>query len=239
MIDSLITVVIPCKNEEQYIAKTLASLQSQLGICKLKVIVADADSTDNTINTIKHAQTQLDNLKIKIIKGGPVAIARNLGATQVKTPYVLFIDADTELLETDILQLAVSKLKNYDLVTCQLKSSVNRFKPKLLFKAFNFLRKYVIKHTFCTGVFFLTNVNDFISYGKFDETVTNSEDYLLSRHYPFQKFCILPRHVTQDDRRFDHMGYVSFLQMLVMNYINKNNIDHFRKNINYWKSNNE
>jgi len=235
MIDKLVTIVIPCKNEELYIGKTLKSISNQIGVNKIRVIIADAKSTDNTQQVIIEHQKQLTNLQIEIITGGPVAIGRNLGAELVTTPYVLFIDADTELVEPDILLIATDKLDDYGLITCQIKSSVNTFKSKLIFRVFNFVRKYLMMKPFCTGVFFLTSIESFKQFGGFDETVTNSEDYLLSRQYPLKEFYVLPRYTTQDDRRFKYMGYGKFLKMMFMNYVNRNNIEYFRKDISYWK----
>lgn len=235
MICKLVTIVIPCKNEEQYIGKTLQSISEQIGVSKLRVIIADANSTDDTLKVIKKHQKRLSNLRIEVIEGGPVAVGRNRGAELVTTPYVLFIDADTELIQPDTLLLAVDQLDDYNLVTCKVHSSASTFKSHLIFKTFNFLRKYLISKPFCTGIFFLTSVDDFNHYGKFDETVTNSEDYLLSRQYPKQGFCILDRYATQDDRRFKYMGYGKFLKMMFMNFINRNNIEYFQKDINYWK----
>jgi len=235
MIHKLVTIVIPCKNEELYIGETLKSISNQIGVNKLRVIIADAKSTDNTRQVIARCQKQLSNLQIEIIDGGPVAIGRNRGAELVTTPYVLFIDADTELVEPDILLTAVDKLDDYELVTCQVKSSVNTFKSKLIFKVFNLIRKYCMTKPFCTGVFFLTSIESFKRFGRFDETVTTSEDYLLSRQYPLKEFYILPKHATQDDRRFKYMGYGKFLKMMFTNYLNRNNIEYFRRDINYWK----
>ncbi len=157
MIYKLVTIVIPCKNEELYIGETLKSISNQIGVNKLRVIIADAKSTDNTRQVITKCQKQLSNLRIEIIDGGPVAVGRNRGAELVTTPYVLFIDADTELVEPDILLSAIDKLDEYELVTCQVKSSVNTFKSKLIFKVFNLIRKYGMIKPFCTGVFFLTH----------------------------------------------------------------------------------
>jgi glycosyltransferase involved in cell wall biosynthesis len=235
MISKLVTIVIPCKNEELYIGKTLKAISDQTGVSKLRVIVADAKSTDNTRQVINECKKDLFNLQIEVIEGGPVAVGRNRGADLVTTPYVLFIDADTGLVESDILLAAVDKLKDYDLVTCKVKSSVSDLKSTLMFKTFNIIRKYFMKSPFCTGVFFLTRIDSFKQFGGFDETVTNSEDYLLSRQYSLKEFLILDKYTTQDNRRFKYMGYGKFLKMMFMNYINRNNIEHFRKDINYWK----
>jgi len=235
MVHKLITIVIPCKNEENYIGKTLSSISRQRGIESTRVIIADANSTDRTIEVISECQKELHNLRIEVIAGGPVSIGRNRGAELVKTPYVLFMDADTELIEDDILALSVNNLDDYKLITCKVKSSAKTIKSKVIFRSFNLLRRYLMKRPFCTGIFFLTSIEDFNRFGKFDETVTNSEDYLLSRLYQMRDFCILERHATQDDRRFKKMGYFSFLKMMLMNYMNRNSIEYFRRDINYWQ----
>ena len=112
MINKLVTIVIPCKNEELYIGKTLQSISDQIKVNKLRVIIADANSTDNTRQVIARCQKQLSNLRIEIIDGGPVAVGRNKGAELVTTPYVLFIDADTELVEPDILRSEEPRLNS-------------------------------------------------------------------------------------------------------------------------------
>jgi hypothetical protein len=63
----------------------------------------------------------------------------------------------------------------------------------------------------------------------------HTEDYLLSKKYNPEKFAVvLSSTATQDDRRFKRMGYLKFLGMMVMNYLNRNNVEYFRKDIKYW-----
>jgi glycosyltransferase involved in cell wall biosynthesis len=62
-----LTIVIPCKNEENYIGDLLNSLKNQKDIEGVRIFIADAGSTDNTINIIK---SFTDILSIKLIKGG-------------------------------------------------------------------------------------------------------------------------------------------------------------------------
>jgi glycosyltransferase involved in cell wall biosynthesis len=87
-----ITIVVPCKNEENYIHHLLDSLRSQ-NIGDTRVIIADC-STDATRQVIKNNSI---GLNVEIIDGGPVSIAKNNGARLVTTPYILFIDADVRL----------------------------------------------------------------------------------------------------------------------------------------------
>ena len=84
-----ITIVVPCRNEENYISHLLESLRLQ-NIGNTKIIIADC-STDNTRQVI---QDNSAGLNVEVIDGGPVSIAKNRGAQLVTTPYILFIDAD-------------------------------------------------------------------------------------------------------------------------------------------------
>ena len=88
---------------------------------------------------------------------------------------------------------------------------------------------------FSTGVFFAIDRKTFFDLGCFDETVHQSEDYLLSRKIKKKDFEILDRYVGQDKRRYAKMGYLGMIKLVIRNWFNRNNIEHFRKDINYWK----
>lgn len=231
----LVTIVIPCKNEESYIYKTLSLISKQMNVKGVRIIIADANSIDNTLGEIRRAKKDL-KLKIKVIKGGPISFARNAGAKLVKTPYVAFIDADTSLLDPAILisSLFECKVLRGKLVTCRTKSTSKDIRSKLLFKVFCFIQKYLLKEPFSTGAYFFTEVEEFRKHGGFDEEVTQSEDYLLSKKYKKSEFTILNLHVGQDDRRFRQMGYIGFLNLILKNYLNRNNLEYFKKQTDYW-----
>jgi len=231
----LVTIVIPCKNEERYIYNTLARISNQMNSEGVRIIIADANSTDNTLSEISRAKKEL-KLKIKVIEGGPVSFARNAGAKLVKTPYVVFIDADTTLLDSTILMLSLFSCKEMGgkLATCRTKSTSNDIRSKLLFKVFCFIQKHLLKEPFSTGAYFFTEVKEFKKLGGFDEQVLQSEDYLLSKKYKKSEFTILNLHIGQDDRRFKQIGYLGFLKLILHNFINRNNPDYFKQPTNYW-----
>jgi len=87
-----VTVIVAAHNEEQLILKTIASL---LMIVPVKnVIIADDGSTDRTAELVKKHYPDVTLLS-DVNKGKVGAIHRVL--TFVKTPYVLLMDADTQL----------------------------------------------------------------------------------------------------------------------------------------------
>ena len=226
-----LTIVIPAKNEEKYIARTLQSLNKQKGIEGVDVIVADGGSTDNTLEVIYSLRKFL-SFDISVIVGGTAARGRNAGADFIKKDYILFLDADTTIDGSNTILKAVNRMSIYDLITCKIRSRDKGF-SKIAFKVFEFFHSKM-KEPFSTGVFFLTSREEFERLGGFDETLKHTEDYILSRKYNKKDFFILDAYVTQDSRRFKKMGYPRFIWMLLLNYIRRNDINHFRKDIGYW-----
>jgi glycosyltransferase involved in cell wall biosynthesis len=233
-ISNKITIVIPSYNEEFYIYSTLWSISKQKFDGKLKVIIADGNSTDRTLERISRASQDFKNLDIEITEGGMVGVARNNGAQLVNTPYILFVDADSVLIEKDILTETLKYSEAYDIITCKQKSTVSGFKSKLTWDIFNFVRK-IMPETFCTGCYFFISKEKFDELGGFDETLNNSEDFWLSRKVSKKYFKILNRYIGQDDRRFKKMGYLNFLKIVILNYWYRNDIRWFKKDVGYWE----
>ena len=222
-----ITIVVPCKNEENYIHHLLDSLRSQ-NIGDTRVIIADC-STDATRQVIKDNSV---GLNVEIIDGGPVSVAKNNGARLVTTPYILFIDADVRFFKDTVIQDSVKKmeLKKLHLVGLNIKCYDKDIRAKIGFTAFN-----LINHTlkffspFAVGAFMLTRKDKFEEYGGFPENLLTSEDYFLSKKYSPRKFKIIRHHFGQDSRRFKKMGYLGMGKYLIKNFVNRNN----KK---YWES---
>ena len=216
-----ITIVVPCKNEENYIHHLLDALRLQ-DIGNTKIIIADC-STDNTRQVIKDHSSFLN---IEIIDGGPVSIAKNNGARLVTTPYVLFIDADVRFFKDTVIKDAVNKIEsnNLDLIGLNIKCYDNDIRAIIGFTIFNVIN-HILKYfsPFAIGAFMLTRRDRFEEYGGFPEKTVTSEDYFLSRMYSPKKFKIVNHYFGQDSRRFKKMGYFGMATYLIKNFINRNN----------------
>jgi len=229
-----ITIVIPCKNEENYIGYLLLHLRNQL-IGSTRIIIADC-STDNTREVIQKLKGKLN---VEIIDGGPVSQAKNRGAALVTTPYILFIDADVRFFNVNTIRDAVAKLesKNLDLLGLNIKCYDNDKRASIGFAVFNGINR-VLKHfsPFAVGAFMLTRRDRFEEYGGFPEQMSTSEDYFLSRCYSPKKFSILNHYFGQDSRRFKKMGYFGMAKYLVQNFVNRNNKKYWDSldNSKYW-----
>lgn len=233
-----LTIVIPCYNEEKYIKKTIDSIHKQVLIDGTRIIVADNRSTDRTrgiINNLKMMYS--DRLKIEMIDGGTVGVARNLGGDLVQTEFILFVDADIQLFNTVTIHDCLEEMiyDKLDLMTCKIKSVSPNWKSKLAFVSFNFVNSVISKFSpFAVGTFFLTRTDRFKELGRFNEEYQHSEDYGLSRKYNPKKFKISEYYVGQDDRRFKKMGYTGMIKLLIKSFFNRKNEEYFKKDVGYW-----
>ena len=220
-ISDKITIVVPCKNEENYIHHLLDSLHRQ-NIGDTRIIIADC-STDNTRQVIKD---NIGSLNVEIIDGGPVSIAKNNGARLVTTPYILFIDADVRFFKDTAISDSVDIIESddLDLIGLNIKSYDNDLRAIIGFTIFNVIN-HVLKYfsPFAIGAFMLTRKEKFEELGGFPEKTVTSEDYFLSRMYSPKKFKIVNHYFGQDSRRFKKMGYFGMAAYLIKNFINRNN----------------
>ena len=233
-ISDKVTIVVPCKNEENYIAHLLTHLRQQ-SIGTTRIIIADC-STDSTREVIKTVKGELN---VEVIDGGPVSYAKNQGANLVITPYILFIDADVRFFKSTVIHDAVDAIesKDLDLVGLNIKCYDKNIRSKIGFTTFNIINNILkYKSPFAVGAFMLTRRDRFWQYGGFPEKFSTSEDYFLSRMYTPSKFKILRHHFGQDSRRFKKMGYMGMAKYLVKNFWNRNNKNYWDNldNSKYW-----
>ncbi|WP_125722363.1 glycosyltransferase family 2 protein [Flavobacterium ustbae] len=124
MIDErpIVSVVIPCFNDEDYIQETIQSVLCQT-FQNFEIVIVDDGSNEST----KQLLSTLINDRIKVItqnNKGPSS-ARNAGFAAAKGNYVLMIDAD-DTFEISFLQKAV-KILNENSVIGAVSSYCNMF----------------------------------------------------------------------------------------------------------------
>jgi glycosyltransferase involved in cell wall biosynthesis len=231
-LEEKITIVVPCKNEENYIAHLLMNLcQQEIG--NTRIIIADC-STDNTREVI---QTMKGELNVEVIEGGPVSIAKNNGAKLVTTPYILFIDADVRFFSNTVIRDTVYELENnnLDLIGLYAKCYDNDVVAQVGFMIFNGINN-IMKHwvPFAVGAYMLTRKSKFEELGGFPAKYETSEDFFLSKMYDPKKFKLVKHHFGQDSRRFKKMGYFGMAWYLIKNFCNRNN-ERYWDNIDYSK----
>ena len=232
MLENKLTIVVPCKNEEDYISHLLEHLRKQ-NIGGTRVIIADC-STDNTREVILKNK---GDLNVEIIEGGPVSIAKNNGARLATTPYILFIDSDVRFFRDTVIHDCMNEIESndLDLVGIYVKCYDGDKRAQIGFMMFNFINNLMKRKVpFAVGAFMLTKTNKFWEYGGFAEKYGTSEDFFLSKKYDSKKFKLVKHYFGQDSRRFEKMGYSGMAWYLMKNFWNRNKEDYWN-NVDYSK----
>jgi succinoglycan biosynthesis protein ExoA len=100
-----ISIIVPVRNEEAFIADTLQQLLTQrYEVDRFEVIVADGRSTDDTRTIVAALQTQHANLRLLDNLRGWSSAGRNAAVRAARGDLILLIDGHCELNNPDYLQ---------------------------------------------------------------------------------------------------------------------------------------
>jgi len=232
-LSKLLTIVIPCKNEGITINQTLSLLNFQNGIDGVKVIVADS-SDDGTTYHLENRNRDYFNLDI--IQGGLPSKARNKGAERAETPFILFMDADMMILDTNLLQECMDIImdERLDLLTTKVRTTNGKY--NYVFRTFDLIQgitRYITP--FCLGGFMLIRKSTFITLNGFDEDAKVAEDYLLSKQIKTNKFKVYRKTIFTLPRRFENKGLWYMTKLMIQSFTNRNNKGYFTNHNSYWK----
>lgn len=235
-----LTIVIPAKNEEKYIGNLLRSIEGQdyRLIRQTPVFVAIAPLTnDHTEGVIKNFEGRLN---IKIIEGGSVASGRNAGAIRTQSDFILFLDADVELGDPNLITRAIGVAREKKLycvavnIWCKNKDS---FPANILYGLNNIAQKMsVLNSPYSSGMFLLISKSQFDALGGFNEKVFYAEDYYFTRQIERHRFGVVKGCIFTSDRRFKKTGYVRifllFLKICTASLLKNDRV--FFKDRHYW-----
>lgn len=202
----MLSIVIPTKNESEYLPVLLESIKRQT-IQPEKIVVADAGSTDGTQEIAK-------SFGAIVVSGGLPSVGRNRGAEEVDSEYILFLDADVELQDPEFLEKSTTEMKERDLglATCDVFPLSDDFRDHFMHKAYNkYARAWgsVFPHApgFCM---FVRNDLHKKIHG-FDESITFCEDHDYARRFKkVGKFGLLrSTKIPVSIRRLDRDGRIN------------------------------
>ena len=111
MTPSLVTVVIPCFNYSQYLERAIRSVQAQQD-ASFEILVVDDGSTDDSAAIA-------ERVGVRLIQQPNLGLgaARNSGLAAANGEFVVFLDADDELLP-DALASGVAVLRARPTISC-------------------------------------------------------------------------------------------------------------------------
>lgn len=227
--NELLTIVIPCKNEGYGIVDVIRELEN-----KYNIIIAD--STDESMSRgilNNYARTYS---KIKVVSGGLPAIARNNGAKNVTTPYILFLDADIYIKDKTIIPYCIKTIHDAELDLVTIKLTTFETKYRWIFWIFNLIQLFTTRtKPFAIGGFMLFRTETFRKLGGFNESDTVAEDYHLSMKIQPNRFCVLNKTAWTYGRRFKAKGIMYMIKLAILCWLNRNNNKFFTNDQNYWR----
>ncbi|OWT33331.1 teichoic acid biosynthesis protein [Methanobrevibacter sp. 87.7] len=212
-----LSIIIPTYNEEAYLPKLLESIKRQ-DYNDYEVIVADADSTDKTVNIAS-------NYGCRIVKGGMPAVGRNNGAKIAKGDLLLFLDSDLRLSK-GYLKNCVSEFEEDDLgiAISQMMADSDKKYYQILH---DFANKFMISvenikphGAGCYGIISKKSLHEEV--GGFDESLNFGEDTdYIERIGNISEFKVLrTAKLYVSTRRLEEEGLISLVKVYGKSTIN-------------------
>lgn len=202
-----IRVIIPTKNEARLLPRLLESLSKQSLRSEMHLVVADADSTDNTRNIA-------EDFGAEVVKGGMPGPGRNAGAQGAAEDWLLFFDADAYIPSPTFCAdvLTACEQKQADYAAFRLTEDSFSLRGKLfhwIFATYSRLTQNSIPRM--PGTACLVKRSWFERVQGFDEEVVFAEDMDLAQrlHKAGAKFSYLhDLEVKTSLRRYQKDGYL-------------------------------
>ena len=199
----MLSIIIPTLNEENYLPLLLAEIKRQ-DFDDYEIIVADADSEDETLRVAKA-------FGCKITRGGLPAKGRNEGAKIALGNLLLFVDADAVFLPENFLKNLVERFekRNLDVASFKIYPKGNII-DRIFYAFYNlwaWLSQRFLAHA--TNVILVKKeIHELI--GGFDETIKFAEDHEYVRRAKNQaKFGFINlKPVLVSARRFEKDGRI-------------------------------
>lgn len=167
----ILSIIIPTYNEEEYLPVLLESIKQQ-DFSDYEIIVADADSKDNTVKIA-------EEYGCIVVEGGMPAVGRNNGAKVAKGDYLLFLDSDLKLTEDYLAKVIYEfKMERLGIAITQMKPLSKKTEDKLLHDLANLFMISVEKikphGAGCYGIIAKRELHEYC--GGFNEELTFGED---------------------------------------------------------------
>ncbi len=109
----LVSIIIPTKNSDRFLANLLESIKKQ-SYKKIETIIVDGYSTDNTIAISKRYKVKIINFVPKVSRGTfDAPHKRNYGVKKSRGEFVYYVDADM-VLSSNLVKEAASMMDKFD-----------------------------------------------------------------------------------------------------------------------------
>ena len=112
----LLSIIIPIYNVQNYITRCLESILCQ-DLRDVEILIVNDGSTDGSIDVAQKFKESSNAIQIISQKNGGVASARNTGIQHARGKYIMFVDADDQIMDFTISSIR-NLLISYENVDC-------------------------------------------------------------------------------------------------------------------------
>lgn len=198
-----LSIIIPTYNEEEYLPDLLKSISRQ-DFKDLEVIIADAHSTDKTLDIAK-------SYNCKIVPGGLPGVGRNNGARIAQGELLLFLDADS-VLTNNYLSCAIEEfeLHNLGIAITHIVPLEKGFINEITHEFANYMTKQISRvkphGAGCYGILTYKSLHEKVN--GFDESLDFGEDTdYIERIAKISRFKVLDKpRLLISTRRLEEEG---------------------------------
>lgn len=116
----LLSIVIPCFNEEKYIKHCLESItkQNEFHLGRIEIIIVNDGSTDNSQNIISFFVQKHSNVRLINTSNNGLAMSRNIGILYSLGEYIMFIDGDDWIVNDCLRDIVnIASIDSPDVIT--------------------------------------------------------------------------------------------------------------------------
>jgi len=144
MMSKLVSVIIPCYNQADYISKALESVLAQT-YSNWECIVVNDGSKDQSEAIIQSFSKKDPRIQLINQKNAGVVAARNNGFKKAKGEFIQFLDGD-DWLHSNKLKTQVDYLDRYTTIDIVYCNHFHYYEQKDLLEQYNFTKVKDLKH---------------------------------------------------------------------------------------------